>query len=252
MEYTRDQQQFQQMFEVGGLLAENEAETAQNQKFLLIQHQQNMQRYQEQQKATPRDDIAGFMNALSMEYGSENAVSVVPTNECGVPSLGRKILQVIWFTEAWEDALCLLVQDIVNVMGRNHIEAKVVVDKDPITLAPRVRIVFRYVPDAERFFATVNGSAFLGSKVHLTFKDPNMNFSNTSGSKTIVVKKIPLQVTSLELYDAVRQFGRIIFCKVMMDRSGMEAYALLQFEEQGAGEKCVAAMNGFALRGTAF
>ncbi|KAJ3243452.1 Protein phosphatase PP2A regulatory subunit B [Chytriomyces hyalinus] len=140
--------------------------------------------------------------------------------------------------------------DIVNVMSSNNLEAKVVIDKDPITLAPRVKAVFRYVPDAERFFATVNGSAFLGSKVHLTFKDPNMNFSNTSGSKTIVVKRISLQVTSLELYDAVRTFGRIIFCKVMMDRSGMEAYALLQFEEQLAGEKCVAEMNGFIMRGS--
>ncbi|KAI8845344.1 hypothetical protein BJ741DRAFT_587722 [Chytriomyces cf. hyalinus JEL632] len=140
--------------------------------------------------------------------------------------------------------------DIVNVMSSNNLEAKVVIDKDPVTLAPRVKAVFRYVPDAERFFATVNGSAFLGSKVHLTFKDPNMNFSNTSGSKTIVVKRISLQVTSLELYDAVRQFGRIIFCKVMMDRSGLEAYALLQFEEQLAGEKCVAEMNGFVVRGS--
>ncbi|KAJ3389963.1 hypothetical protein HDU80_011377, partial [Chytriomyces hyalinus] len=69
--------------------------------------------------------------------------------------------------------------DIVNVMSSNNLEAKVVIDKDPVTLAPRVKAVFRYVPDAERFFATVNGSAFLGSKVHLTFKDPNMNFSNT-------------------------------------------------------------------------
>ncbi|KAJ3377240.1 hypothetical protein HDU80_003395 [Chytriomyces hyalinus] len=35
-----------------------------------------------------------------------------------------------------------------------------------------------------------------------------------------------------------------------MDRSGMEAYALLQFEEQLAGEKCVAEMNGFIMRGS--
>ncbi|KAJ3008733.1 UNVERIFIED_CONTAM: hypothetical protein HDU68_002975 [Siphonaria sp. JEL0065] len=141
--------------------------------------------------------------------------------------------------------------DIVNVMSDNKIEAKVVVDRDPITHAPLTRVVFRYVPDAERFFATVNGSAFLGSKVHLTFKDPNMNFSNTSGSKTIVVKRIPLNATSLELYDLVRKFGRIIFCKVMMDRGGLESYALLQFEEQAAAEICIQEMNGFVVHGGA-
>ncbi|KAJ3094976.1 Polyadenylate-binding protein 4, partial [Physocladia obscura] len=141
--------------------------------------------------------------------------------------------------------------DIVNVMSNNNIEAKVVIERDPVTLAPRVRVVFRYIPDAERFFATVNGSAFLGSKVNLTFKDPNMNFSNTSGSKTVVVKRIPLSITSLELYDAVRPNGRIIFCKVMMDRGGLESYALLQFEEQAAAERCIAEMNGFILKGSA-
>ncbi|KAJ3005114.1 UNVERIFIED_CONTAM: hypothetical protein HDU68_004754, partial [Siphonaria sp. JEL0065] len=141
--------------------------------------------------------------------------------------------------------------DIVNVMSDNKIEAKVVVDRDPVTHAPLTRVVFRYVPDAERFFATVNGSAFLGSKVHLTFKDPNMNFSNTSGSKTIVVKRIPLNATSLELYDLVRKFGRIIFCKVMMDRGGLESYALLQFEEQAAAEQCIQEMNGFVVHGGA-
>ncbi|KAJ3064243.1 hypothetical protein HDU98_012328, partial [Podochytrium sp. JEL0797] len=134
--------------------------------------------------------------------------------------------------------------DIVNVMNDNQIEAKVVIDRDPVTNAPRVRVVFRYVPDAERFYATVNGSAFLGSKVHLTFKDPNLNFSTTSGSKTIVVKRIPLHATSLELHDAVRPLGRIIFCKVMMDRGGLENYALLQFEEQASAERCVGEMNG--------
>ncbi|KAJ3120906.1 hypothetical protein HK100_012601 [Physocladia obscura] len=161
--------------------------------------------------------------------------------------------------------------DIVNVMSNNNIEAKVVIERDPVTLAPRVRVVFRYIPDgdspllptnrdesptrwrlaeiesSERFFATVNGSAFLGSKVNLTFKDPNMNFSNTSGSKTVVVKRIPLSITSLELYDAVRPNGR----KVMMDRGGLESYALLQFEEQAAAERCIAEMNGFMLRGSA-
>ncbi|KAJ3345666.1 Polyadenylate-binding protein 4 [Entophlyctis luteolus] len=134
--------------------------------------------------------------------------------------------------------------DIVTVLDNNRIEAKVVIDRDPVTLAPRVKVVFRYLPDAERFFATVNGSTFLGSK------DPNMNFSNTSGSKTIVVKRIPLSVTSLELYDAVRPHGRIIFCKVMMDRGGLESYALLQFEEQAAAERCISEMNGFPLRGS--
>ncbi|KAJ3352062.1 Polyadenylate-binding protein 4 [Entophlyctis luteolus] len=139
--------------------------------------------------------------------------------------------------------------DIVTVLDNNRIEAKVVIDRDPVTLAPRVKIIFRYVPDAERFFATVNGSTFLGSK------DPNMNFSNTSGSKTIVVKRIPLSVTSLELYDAVLLVPKFVAHysskgKVMMDRGGFESYALLQFEEQAVAERCISEMNGFPLRGS--
>ncbi|KAJ1563980.1 Protein phosphatase PP2A regulatory subunit B [Nowakowskiella sp. JEL0078] len=90
---------------------------------------------------------------------------------------------------------------------------------------------------------------FLGCKVHLTFKDPNMNFSNTSGSKAIVVKHMPLGVTSLEFYDTVRGFGRIISCKVMIDRSGTECYALLQFENQETADRCMQEMNGAIYNG---
>ncbi|KAJ3125664.1 Polyadenylate-binding protein 4 [Nowakowskiella sp. JEL0407] len=136
--------------------------------------------------------------------------------------------------------------DLVKVLSEMKVESKVIIDRDPVTNVPlgRIRIIFRYQPDAERFFATVNGSMFLGVKVHLTFKDPNMNFSNTSGSKAIVVKHMPLGVTSLEFYDTVRGFGRIISCKVMIDRSGTECYALLQFENQDAADRCMSEMNG--------
>ncbi|KAJ3101903.1 Protein phosphatase PP2A regulatory subunit B [Phlyctochytrium bullatum] len=139
--------------------------------------------------------------------------------------------------------------DIVRVLNEMRVETKVIIERDPITGAPRVKVIFRYMPDAERFFATVNGSMFLGSKVQLTFKDPNMNFSNTSGAKTIVVKHIPLGVTSLEFYDSVRPYGRIISCKVMIDRSGTDSYALLQFENQDHADKCLREMNGSIFRG---
>ncbi|KAI8854825.1 hypothetical protein BC829DRAFT_439090 [Chytridium lagenaria] len=132
-----------------------------------------------------------------------------------------------------------------------RVETKVIIERDPVTGAPRVKVIFRHMPDAERFFATVNGSMFLGSKVQLTFKDPNMNFSNTSGAKTIVIKHIPLGVTSLEFYEAVRNYGRIISCKVMMDRSGAESYALLQFENQDHADRCLQEMNGSIFRGSA-
>ncbi|KAJ3195003.1 Polyadenylate-binding protein 4-like [Irineochytrium annulatum] len=126
---------------------------------------------------------------------------------------------------------------------------RVIIERDPITGAPRVKVIFRHLPDAERFFATVNGSMFLGAKVQLTFKDPNMNFSNTSGSKNIVVKHIPLGVTSLEFYEAVRGYGRIISCKVMIDRLQTESYALLQFENQDHADRCLSEMNGSVFRG---
>ncbi|KAI8807015.1 hypothetical protein BJ742DRAFT_814131 [Cladochytrium replicatum] len=141
--------------------------------------------------------------------------------------------------------------DLVKVLNEMKVESKVIIERDPITSVPlgRVKIILRYQPDAERFFATVNGSMFLGSKVHLTFKDPNMNYSNTSGAKPIVIKHIPLGVTSLELYDTVRLFGRIISCKVLIDRSGHESYALLQFENQDAADRCLADMNGSNFKG---
>ncbi|KAJ3281329.1 Protein phosphatase PP2A regulatory subunit B [Borealophlyctis nickersoniae] len=141
--------------------------------------------------------------------------------------------------------------DLVKVLNEMKMETKVIVERDPVTAAPlgRIKLVFRYLPDAERFYATVNGSMFLGAKVHLTFKDPNMNFSNTSGSKAIVVKHIPLGVTSLEFYESVRGYGRIISCKVMIDRSGTESYALLQFENQDCADKCLAEMNGSVFKG---
>ncbi|KAI9098849.1 hypothetical protein DFS34DRAFT_92406 [Phlyctochytrium arcticum] len=113
----------------------------------------------------------------------------------------------------------------------------------------RVKLIFRYMSDAERFYATVNGSMFLGARVHLSFKDPNMNYTNTSGAKAIVVKHIPLGTTSLDLYDAVREYGRIINCKVMLDRSGVESYALVQFENQDHAERCLSTMNGSMFRG---
>ncbi|KAJ3080381.1 hypothetical protein HK102_003103, partial [Quaeritorhiza haematococci] len=141
--------------------------------------------------------------------------------------------------------------DLVRVLSEMKMETKVMIERDPSAAAPqgRVKLIFRYLPDAERFFATVNGSMFLGAKVHLTFKDPDMNFSNTSGAKSIVVKHIPLGVTSLEFYETVRTFGRIISCKVMIDRSGSESYALLQYENQDHADKCVSEMNGTQFRG---
>ncbi|KAJ3107524.1 Protein phosphatase PP2A regulatory subunit B [Phlyctochytrium planicorne] len=141
--------------------------------------------------------------------------------------------------------------DIVRVLNEMHVETKVIIERDPVTGAPRVKVIFRHMPDAERFFATVNGSMFLGSKVQLTFKDPNMNFSNTSGAKTIVVKHIPLGVTSLAFYESVRGYGRIISCKVMIDRSGTDSYALLQFENQDHADRCLREMNGSIFRGSA-
>ncbi|KAJ3218244.1 Protein phosphatase PP2A regulatory subunit B [Dinochytrium kinnereticum] len=141
--------------------------------------------------------------------------------------------------------------DIVRVLNEMRVETKVIIERDPVTGAPRVKVIFRHMPDAERFFATVNGSMFLGSKVQLTFKDPNMNFSNTSGAKTIVVKHIPLGVTSLEFYESVRSYGRIISCKVMIDRSGTDSYALLQFENQDHADRCLREMNGSIFRGSA-
>ncbi|KAJ1567452.1 hypothetical protein HK405_005916, partial [Cladochytrium tenue] len=139
--------------------------------------------------------------------------------------------------------------DIVNVLNHVKMESKVVIERDVMTGAPRVRVIFRYQNDADRFFATVNGSMFLGSKVQLTFQDPNMNFSNTSGAKTIVAKHVPLGVTSLDFYDVARTFGKIISCKVMIDRSGVEAYALVQFENQDHADRFMQDMNGANFRG---
>ncbi|TPX72705.1 hypothetical protein SpCBS45565_g00013 [Spizellomyces sp. 'palustris'] len=141
--------------------------------------------------------------------------------------------------------------DLVKVLNEMKLETKVIMERDPVTSVPlgRIKLIFRYMPDAERLYATVNGSLFLGAKVHLTFKDPNMNFTNTSGSKSIVVKHIPLGVTSLDFYEAVRPFGRIISCKVMIDRSGSESYALLQFENQDHADRCVNEVNGSQFRG---
>ncbi|KAJ3413849.1 hypothetical protein HDV05_007370 [Chytridiales sp. JEL 0842] len=141
--------------------------------------------------------------------------------------------------------------DIVNVMNEMRIESKVVIERDTMTGVPRVKLIFRYLPDAEKLFATVNNSTFLGTKVSLTFKDPNMNYaSTTSGAKTLVVRHIPLGVTSIDFFDIVRPFGRIISCKVLPDRSGVESYALLQFEIQDQAERCLREMNGYILRGS--
>ncbi|KAJ3044643.1 hypothetical protein HDV00_001569 [Rhizophlyctis rosea] len=87
--------------------------------------------------------------------------------------------------------------DLVKVLNEMKMETKVIIERDPVTSTPlgRTKLLFTGEPDAERFFATVNSSMFLGAKVHLTFKDPNMNFRNTSGTKSIVVKHIPLGVT---------------------------------------------------------
>ncbi|KAI9347920.1 hypothetical protein DFJ73DRAFT_444280 [Zopfochytrium polystomum] len=139
--------------------------------------------------------------------------------------------------------------DIVNVLNQVKMETKVIIERDAMTGAPRVKLVFRYQNDADRFFATVNGSMFLGSKVQLTFQDPNMNFSTTSGAKTIVAKHIPLGVTSLDFYDVARTFGKIISCKVMIDRSNVESYALLQFENQDHADRFLQDMNGANFRG---
>lgn len=139
--------------------------------------------------------------------------------------------------------------DIVNVMNHVNMETKVVIEFDPTTSAPRVNLIFRYHHDADRFFATVNGSIFLGSKVQLNFQDQKMNYSTTSGSKTIVARHIPLGVNSLEFYDIARAFGKIISCKVMIDRSGQDSYALLQFENQDHAEKFMQDMHGVNIRG---
>ncbi|KAI9324429.1 hypothetical protein DFJ73DRAFT_872621 [Zopfochytrium polystomum] len=139
--------------------------------------------------------------------------------------------------------------DIVNVLNQVKMETKVIIERDAMTGAPRVKLVFRYQNDADRFFATVNGSMFLGSKVQLTFQDPNMNYSTTSGAKTIVAKHIPLGVTSLDFYDVARTFGKIISCKVMIDRSNVESYALLQFENQDHADRFLQDMNGANFRG---
>ncbi|RKO86989.1 hypothetical protein BDK51DRAFT_26946 [Blyttiomyces helicus] len=142
--------------------------------------------------------------------------------------------------------------DLVKVLNEMKMETKVVIERDQVTATPlgHIKLIFRYQPDAERFFATVNGSMFLGAKVQLTFKDPNMNFSNTSGSKTIVCKHIPRGVTSLEFYEVVRPFGRIISCKVMVDRTGTESYALLQYENQDHADKCLNDVSGVMLKGS--
>ncbi|TPX60841.1 hypothetical protein PhCBS80983_g01557 [Powellomyces hirtus] len=133
--------------------------------------------------------------------------------------------------------------DLVDVLNNMQMETKVDIES-----VGRVKLIFRYLQDAERYYATVNGSMFLGAKVHVTFKDPNMNFSTTSGAKSILCKHIPLGVTSLAFYDFVRPYGRIISCKVMIDRSGTEAYALLQFENQDNADQCLGALNGATMK----
>ncbi|KAJ3158487.1 Polyadenylate-binding protein 4 [Geranomyces michiganensis] len=133
--------------------------------------------------------------------------------------------------------------DLVHVLNEMQMESKVNFEQ------PSPALIFRYLADAERFFATINGSMFLGAKVLVTFKDPNMNFSTTSGAKPILCKHIPLGVTSLAFHDYVRPHGRIMSCKVMIDRSGLDAYALLQFENQEAAEQCLRAGNGASFMG---
>ncbi|KAJ3167732.1 hypothetical protein HDU88_002179 [Geranomyces variabilis] len=134
--------------------------------------------------------------------------------------------------------------DLVHVLNEMQMETKVNFEQ------PSPALIFRYLADAERFFATINGSMFLGAKVLVTFKDPNMNFSTTSGAKPILCKHIPLGVTSLAFHDYVRPHGRIMSCKVMIDRSGLDAYALLQFENQEAAEQCLRAGNGASFMGS--
>ncbi|KAI9205874.1 uncharacterized protein BJ171DRAFT_441060 [Polychytrium aggregatum] len=141
--------------------------------------------------------------------------------------------------------------DLVRVLNDMRLETKVLMERDPVTSAPlgRHKLIFRHLIEAEKFYATVNQSMFLGSKVSCLFKDPNMNFSTTSGSKTIVFKHIPLGTTSLDLFDVVREFGRIMVCKVMLDRSGTESYALVQFENQDHADQCLRELNGSTFRG---
>ncbi|KAJ3018959.1 Protein phosphatase PP2A regulatory subunit B [Thoreauomyces humboldtii] len=141
--------------------------------------------------------------------------------------------------------------DLVTVLNSMQMESKVGLERDPDTMNPlgRVMFIFRYLRDAERFFATVNGSMFLGAKVHVTFRDPNMNFTNTSGAKSLLCKHVPLGITSLAFHDLVRMYGRIISCKVLVDRSGTEAYALLQYERQESADECLEELNGTSLNG---
>ncbi|KAL2918047.1 hypothetical protein HK105_202461 [Polyrhizophydium stewartii] len=140
-------------------------------------------------------------------------------------------------------------KDLAGALEAMSMDSKVFMDETSSSLG-RIKIVFRSPLDAECFFATVNGAMFLGSKAHLISEDASLNFTNTSGSRIIVVKHLSLGMRSIEFYRAVRRYGRIISCRVMVDRTGVDSFALLQFENQSHADQCISDMNGMSFRGS--
>lgn len=141
--------------------------------------------------------------------------------------------------------------DIFNALSEMKLDAKVKMDRDLMKTVPVCRYIleFEHKQEAEGFYATVNSAIFLGVRVYCNFVNPLLNFNTTSGSKFIVVKHLPLGVTSLELFHEVIKFGRVILSKVMLDRSNTELYALLQFENQDHAEQCIEQLDGINFKG---
>lgn len=84
----------------------------------------------------------------------------------------------------------------------------------------------------------------------MIFANPSHNFSTTSGSKLITIKHIPIQVNPSHMYDLLRVYGRLISCKVLMDRNGREQYAVIQYEFQDAAETAMEKMQNAILKGS--
>lgn len=97
-------------------------------------------------------------------------------------------------------------------------------------------ILFRFAEDADCFFATIGNSNFLGSRVVVTYQDPMLG--PAGASKVMVIKRLPLALKSVSFYHYVRQYGKVVSCKVMIDRSGVETFCLLQFENQANADRC--------------
>ncbi|KAJ3397830.1 hypothetical protein HDU92_002502 [Lobulomyces angularis] len=143
---------------------------------------------------------------------------------------------------------------LVNVLQKMKFDTKVVIESDSVlnTTYRKIKIIFRFIEDAEKFYATINASQFLGSKVYLSYENTTSsnNFNTTSGAKPLVIKHIPMGCTSMELYEAVRKYGRIISCKVLIDRSGTDCYSLLQYENQDHADQCFMEMNASQFKGS--